>query len=420
MLIRNTILADGSRVDISVQGKRFAAIVPAGAAKAAPGEETFDATGLLALPPFYNCHTHVPMVLLRGYADDLELHTWLNDHIWPAEAKLVPEDIYHGTRLALLEMIKSGTVFFRDTYFMGEGTIRAAEEMGLRAAVGTTWLDLAGDGNPKLAAANDALFQRFFAGEFDPRVTLEYGPHAIYTVPEKNLRDFARLSAEKNVPVHIHLAETKKEFDDCQAAHGGLTPVAYLAEVGLLNERARLAHCVWLTERDIELLASSRAAVAINATSNLKLCSGMPPIAKLLEAGVRVTIGTDGCASNNAHSMFSEMKIAALTAKIQSGKPTAGKAEEIFRAATTAGAELLFDEPCGVVEGAPADAMFIDLEQPYLIGDYNWCSNLVYAGESSCVDSLLCDGRLLMTHRHVDNEEEIMRLGRKACDKFRR
>ena len=314
MLIRNAILATGTRADITVQGNRFGAIVPAGTATPATGEETFDATGLLVLPPFYNCHTHVPMVLLRGYADDLELHTWLNEHIWPAEAKLVPEDIYHGTRLALLEMIKSGTVFFRDTYFMSGEIIRATEEMGLRAAIATTWVNPVGDGNPTLAAANEALFARFFAGEFDPRITLEYGPHAIYTVPEADLRDFARLSAEKNVPVHIHLAETKKEFDDCQTAHGGLTPVEYLAEVGLLNERARLAHCVWLTDRDIELLAASRAAVAINATSNLKLCSGMAPIAKLLAAGVRVTIGTDGCASNNAHSMVSEMKFAALTA----------------------------------------------------------------------------------------------------------
>ena len=420
MLIRNAILAGGSRVDIPIVGKRFGTITPAGEAKAADGEEIFDAAGLLVLPPFYNCHTHVPMVLLRGYADDLELHTWLNDHIWPAEAKLVPEDIYHGTRLALLEMIKSGTVFFRDTYFMSGEIIRAAEEMGLRAAIATTWVNPVGDGNPALAAANEALFQRFFAGEFGPNITLEYGPHAIYTVPEKDLRDFARLSEEKNLPVHIHLAETKKEFDDCQAAHGGLTPVEYMAEVGLLNERARLAHCVWLTEHDIELLASSRAAVAINATSNLKLCSGMPPIAKLLAAGVRVTIGTDGCASNNAHSMFSEMKIAALTAKIQSGEPTAGKAEDVFRAATTVGAELFLGEPCGLLSGAPADAMFIDLEQPYLIGDYNWCSNLVYAGESSCVDSVLCDGKFLMQHRHVHGEEEILRLGRKACDKFRK
>lgn len=417
MIIRNAKLSDGRLVDIPVEGNVFGEFAAAGTLS---GSDAFDAKGMRILPPFYNCHAHSPMVLLRGYADDLELFTWLNEHIWPAEAKLVPEDIYIGSKLAIVEMIKSGTVFFRDMYFMGDQTIKAAEELGVRLAYGITWLNPTGKGNPDLAKANQAIVESYKIGKFSSRISLEYAPHAIYTVPEGDLKQFAEWMSKDDMLLHMHMSETKQEVENCKAAHGGLTPVEYIKECGLLNNRARFAHCVWLTDHDIELMAEAGAVAALNTTSNMKLASGLPRFKDMDTAGVKLTLGTDGCASNNSHSMFSEMKIAAIAAKIQSNDPTAGTAEKIFRAATVNGAASAVKNGGEIRPGALADAMFINEDQPYFIGDYNWVSNLVYAGETNCVDSVMCDGKMLMTHREIPGEEEIKEQARKACDKFRR
>ncbi|MBP5300309.1 MAG: amidohydrolase [Victivallales bacterium] len=416
-VIRNTVL-NGQSVDIAIEGNHFGAIAPH---LSDSFDEEFDARGLFAFPPFYNCHTHVPMVLLRGYADDLELFPWLSEHIWPAEARLTPEDIYAGTRLACLEMIKSGTVFFNDSYFMIDQSIRAVEEMGMRACIGTTWLNN-GDAEAcaRLSAANNAVRSAYLNGEYSSRILVAEAPHAIYTVPEKDLRDTAERSARTGMLVHIHLSETAKEVADCQAAHGGLTPVEYIRECGLLNDRARLAHAVWLTEHDLELVKASGAVLVHNPTSNLKLCSGMFHFQEIDQAGIPFTLGTDGCASNNAHSMFSEMKFAALSAKAQAKDPTAAPAERVFRLATSDGAKAFFPEGGEIAPGKLADLMLVNPDQPYFVGDYHPVSNLVYAGESSCVDSLLCNGKFLMTHRKVPCEAEILSEARRACDKFRK
>ena len=417
LLIRNANL-NGSLVDISIDSNRFSAIAPH---LEGTFDEEFDATGMLAFPPFYNCHTHVPMVLLRGYADDLELFPWLNEHIWPAEAKLTPEDIYVGTRLACLEMIKSGTIFFNDSYFMSEEIISAAEGMGLRACIGPTWIHF---GDAEKCAATAAEHARIRAayqhGEYSSRILVAEAPHAIYTVPEADFREIAERSAHDNSLVHSHLAETETEFNDCKAAHGGLTPVEYIRECGLLNERVRLAHAIWLTPHDIELIKESGAVLIHNPTSNLKLCSGMFHFQEIDKAGISFTLGTDGCASNNAHSMFGEMKFAALSAKTQAKAPTAAPAERVFRLATVDGAQAFFPEAGEIAPGKLADLMLINPDQPYFVADFNPVSNLVYAGESSCVDTLLCDGKFLMKHRQVKGEAEIIEQARRVCDKFRR
>ena len=416
LLIRNVSLND-QVVDISIEGNRFSAIAPH---LDGTFDEEFDAHGMLAFPPFYNCHTHVPMVLLRGYADDLELFPWLNEHIWPAEAKLTPEDIYAGTRLACLEMIKSGTVFFNDSYFISEEIIAAAEKMGMRACLGPTWINVGDTEKCAVTAAEHARIRTaYLNGEYSPRILVAESPHAIYTVPEKDLHEIAERSAKTGMLVHIHLAETSKEVEDCKAAHGGLTPVEYLRECGLLNNRARLAHAVHLTPHDIELIQESGAVLIHNPTSNLKLCSGMFHFQEIDQAGIPFTLGTDGCASNNAHSMFSEMKFAALSAKTQAKDPTAASAERVFRLATSDGAKAFFPEGGEIAPGKLADLMLINPEMPYFVGDYNPVSNLVYAGESSCVDSLLCDGKFLMKHRQVEGETEIIEQARRTCDKFR-
>ena len=418
LLIRRASL-NGRNVDMEIIDGRFARIQDVITDSLA--EEVLDADNMLAFPPFYNCHAHSSMVLLRGLADDLELFTWLNEHIWPVEAQLTPDDIFVGTRLAALEMIKSGTVFFNDSYFFPTYLARGAEEMGMRASISLCRIDLVA---PAVIERNAMEAEKFFdawqKGEYSSRITVNHNPHSIYGVNEKGLREEAERSAATGLPVHIHLAETQREVQECRDAHGGLTPVEYLKEVGLLNERARLAHCVWLTPGDIDLIAESGAVVVVNATSNLKLVSGMCPVDALMKAGAKVTLGTDGCASNTAHSMFSEMKMAALVAKIQSGDPTAGAAPDIFRAATTAGARAFVPDGGEIAVGKVADMMLINPEKPYFVGDYNWESNLVYAGESDCVDTLLCDGRILMRNRIVPREAEIIDAARKVCDRFRK
>ncbi len=417
LVIRNAKL-NGRSVDISIDNNHFGAIAPN---LAGTFDAEFDAKGMLAFPPFYNCHTHVPMVLLRGYADDLELFPWLQEHIWPAEGKLTSEDIYVGTRLACLEMIKSGTVFFNDSYFMSEAIITAAEEMGLRACIGPTWIHF---GDAEKCAATAAEHARIRAayqhGEYSSRIQVAESPHAIYTVPEADLREIAERSAKNEMLVHLHLAETETEVNDCKAAHGGLTPVEYIKECGLLNERARLAHAVWLTPHDIELIKESGAVLITNPASNLKLCSGLFHFKEIDEAGIPFTLGTDGCASNNAHSMFTEMKLAAFSAKTQAKDSTAAPAERVFRLATFDGAQAFFPEAGEIASGKLADLMLINPDQPYFVADYNPISNLVYAGESSCVDTLLCDGKFLMKHREVEGEAEIIEQARRTCNKFRK
>lgn len=417
IIIKNALSLEGGALEVAISGNRIAAI---GNAVSGDADTVIDAAGKWLTPAFYNCHTHIPMVLFRGYADDLELFDWLNNHIWPAEARLEDEDIYRASRLACLEMIKSGTVFFNDSYFHQQETIRAAEELGLRACLGMNWLNIGNDDfYAKLRADNQRLFDNFRAGRYSSRIAISEAPHALYTVPEADLREIAERSARENLPVHMHLAETKREFEECQRDHQGLTPVEYMREVGLLNERARFAHAVWLTEKDFELVRESGAVLVTNATSNLKLCSGMFHFKQAAEAGVKVAIGTDGCASNNSHSFFSEMKFASLAAKIQSGDPTAGSAPQIFRAATETGAAAFVPEAGKLEAGKLADLLLIEPNLPYMIGDYHPVSNLVYSAESSCVDTVICDGKILMQSRIVPGEEEILAEARKACDKYR-
>lgn len=421
LLLKNARLLDGRSVDVYVDNGRFVKIVPASSEEEQAHKKCFDCKGMALVPPFYNCHTHVPMTLLRGYADDLELFPWLNEHIWPVEARLTGEDVYNGTRLAVLEMIKSGTVFFNEHYYFTPEIIRAVEEMGVRCCVAPCYLNV---GNAEATATQKAEIEFVQAawkrGEYSDRIMVAEGPHAIYTVPEADLREVAERSAANNMLIHTHLAETKTEFDDCRKQHGGMTPFQYADACGLVNERARFAHSVWMTDDDRALAKEKGAVLVYNATSNMKLCSGMFNFKAADAAGCRIVLGTDGCASNNAHSFFSEMKVAALVAKIQSGDPTAGSAEKIFRAATTVGANAFVEDAGEIAVGKVADAMLINTDLPFMVGDYNLVSNLVYAGESSCVDSLICNGRFVMEHRRVEGEEEILAAAKKTCDKFRK
>ena len=407
-LFKNLLLG-AEAVDISVENGTIAAIVPATGLgdSAAPRP---------VVPAFYNCHTHLAMNLLRGYADDLELMPWLQEHIWPAEAHLTDEIVYAGTRLAILEMIRSGTVFANDMYWHAPAVARAAEEMGIRCAVSMQTIETGGPGHndPKNVAANKAL-----AGlprDASARVFTTYAPHAIYTVCEQSLRDIAAQAREEDTFLHVHVAETRFEVETCKKEHGGRTPVAYLNDLGLLGPKTVMAHCVHLTDDDIKIIADTGAVVVENQQSNMKLVSGLFPYRRAVEKGkCRLALGTDGASSNNSLSMFAEMKAAALCAKIESGDPTCAPAADVWRAATRGGAQAFGLDAGEIRAGAAADFVILRPDAVPLVPGFNHASDLVYSADPSCVDTVVCAGRVLMENGIVSGEAEIISAARAAA-----
>lgn len=413
ILIKN-VEVSGKRQDIGIIGNRIAAM---GCGLSGDYDIQLDGSHLMAAAPFYNTHTHAAMSLLRSYADDMELFEWLTKYIWPAEQKLTGDDIYWGTRLACLEMVKSGTVFFCDMYFWPMEVARAAADSGLRAAVAPTTLSCSPQAEQYRRQSEEAWERR---AELDPKVQLMTAPHAVYTCTEKDLRELAEFSARENIRLTIHVAETSKEVSDCMEAHGGMTPVAYLDSLGVLSERTIAAHCIYLSDEDRKIFAQRGVYSAFNPCSNMKLCSGMFPFRKMMDDGCRVTIGTDGCASNNNLSMFDEMKMAALVAKMSSQTPTGATAGEIYHAATRAGAEA-FGIDAGIIEpGRLADIMLLDSDAPQMVPNFNPVSNLVYSADAGCVKTVICDGRILMQDRVVPGEEEVIAHARECAAKLTR
>lgn len=414
LLLRDVYLDDNLCDVLIADGhfKRIAANIPVES-----DYEVIDcASELSIIPPFYNLHSHAAMTLLRGFADDLELFTWLEKHIWPAEALLTYDDIYWGTKLALLEMIKSGSVFVNDMYWQQCASLEAVEEMGLRAAIGYMFICVPGGGilesNQK---ANDELRER--SKNCSDRIKITYAPHAIYTVNEKILREIAEEAQDAKAVLHIHAAETLKEVEDCRKQHG-MSPIEYLDSLNILNEKTVLAHCTHLTDRDIEIIAEKKALIAHNPVSNLKLCSGLFRFNDADNAGCKIGLGTDGCASNNNLSMLEEMKFAALLAKIQANDPKAGKAETVFNAATKIPCDAFGIEGGEIKENKVADAILVKRNHPQMIGNYNEIANLVYSADNSVIDTMICDGKVLMNKGNVENEEEILEKNLEICKKI--
>ena len=398
----------GNTVDIVVANGVIADIVPA--------EVSVGSAPRPAVPAFYNCHTHLAMNLLRGYADDLELMPWLQEHIWPAEAHLTDEIVYAGARLAILEMIRCGTVFANDMYWYAPAVARAADEMGIRCAVSMQTIETGGPGHndPKNMAANKALavLPRTAAS----RVFATYAPHAIYTVCEQSLREIAAQARDEDTFLHVHVAETRFEVETCKKEHGGRTPVAYLNDLGLLGPKTVMAHCVHLTDDDIKIIADTGAVIVENQQSNMKLVSGLFPYRRAVEKGkCRLALGTDGASSNNSLSMFAEMKAAALCAKIESGDPTCAQATDVYRAATRGGAQAFGLDAGEIRVGAAADFVILRPDAVPLVPGFNRASDLVYAADPSCVDTVVCAGRVLMENGVIPGEAEIISAARAAA-----
>ena len=387
LLIKNVLLKD-RKTDILVADGRFKSLC---APEGTRADETLDAEGTAILPPFYNTHTHAAMSLLRGYADDMPLQKWLQDYIWPYENKMTAQDIREGSRLAVREMIRTGTVFFSDMYFEIDQTIAVVQEFGIRAAIGVTFVD----SHSKSQQADKLDMLRHWVDPSGGLITLTVAPHAIYTVSPDLLVKCADTARSLGLKLHIHLSETRQEVEDCLRAHG-TTPVRYLDSLGFLGPDVIAAHVVHVDEEEAAILASRGVTIAHCPCSNMKLASGIFPYKMLHEAGCRITLGTDGDSSNNNLDMREEMKFAALLAMVSSGDPEVLPAAEALEMATRSGAEA-FGLDAGVIrEGALADALLVRLDDERMQPCHNLISNWVYAAGSSCIDSVICNGNIVM------------------------
>ena len=390
LLVKNVLL-DGARTDILIEDHRFRSLAaPAGTV----ADAAIDADGMAILPPFYNTHTHAAMSLLRGYADDMPLQKWLRDYIWPYEDKLTAADIREGSRLAVREMVKTGTVFFSDMYFDIEETIRIVQETGMRAAIGVTFVDA----HTKSQQAEKLDLLSRWSDPSGGLITLTIAPHAIYTVGPDLLVRCSETARRLGLKLHIHLSETQKEVEDCLREQG-TTPVRYLDRLGVLGPEVVAAHVVHVDEEEAEILAARGVTVAHCPCSNMTLASGVFPYARLRKAGCRITLGTDGDSSNNNLDMREEMKFAALLAKMSSGDPAAMPAEEAFAIATRNGAEAFGIDAGVIAEGKLADALLVRLDDERMLPCHHLLSNWVYAAGSSCIDTVICNGRILMKNR---------------------
>jgi len=368
-------------------------------------DKIIDGTNKAVLPGFVNAHTHSPMCILKGYADDLPLNEWLTEKIWPLEGKMNEEDIYYGTKLACLEMIKTGTIAFNDMYWYPEASIVAVKEMGIRAVIGLIMADFSSLGSKENVKK---IYEKF--KNFSETITFSVAPHAIYTVSKENLiwaKNFAR---QNNLILHIHVSETEEEVKNCIKEHKK-RPIEYLNEIGFLGENCVLAHAIYLNKNEIKILKEKNASVVYNPTSNMKLGSGIFNYKKFKEYGVNVALGTDGSASNNSLDMFSEMKFGALLQKGYERNPEILSAYEIFKMATENGLNALkikrsFSENF-LLENTPADLILIDLNSYFFFPCHNLISNIVYAANGSCVSDVICNGKILMENRKIEGEEEI-------------
>ena len=412
ILIKNVLHQD-KLTDVLIEGNRIARIAEDISAPA--GAEVLDGTDKAIIPGFINTHTHASMTLFRGYGDDLPLMTWLEDYIWPVEAQMTAHDVYVGARLACLEMLRSGTTCFLDMYMHPLETAKAVEEMGLRAHLSYTLFD---QGNAERAELDRKRSYEYFDRfkEFSDRITFTLGPHAIYTVSGEQLQFCHQFAVEHNVKIHLHLSETKGEIDECVRQHG-LTPVRYLEKLGILSEHLVLAHVVWIDDEEMDLLAKYNVSVVHNPASNLKLASGYAfKYEEMKRRGIRIGIGTDGCSSSNNLDMVVAMKLASFLGKGWRFDSTACKADDIFASATSVGADILGIPAGRVEEGALADVCLVDLNTPELVPLNSLTSNLVYATSgSSCVDTVIVDGRILMRDKYVPGQEAIIAEAREVA-----
>ena len=403
--------------NIAVEGNKIAAVgeIPA----SWQPERTIDAKEKFAVPGFVNAHTHASMTLLRSYADDMKLMDWLEQMIWPIEAKLRSDDIYWGAMLAAVEMIRSGTTAFADMY--GPDMERVAEVVevsGMRGVLSRGLIGVAPDSDKKLEE-NAALYENYH-GAAQGRITVMFGPHALYTCPPDYLKKVAVKAQALGAEVHIHMSETVGEIENCLKEYGK-RPFAHVASTGLFENGTLAAHCVHLDDEDIDIIKKYRIRVAHNPGSNMKLASGTAPVPRLLEEGICVALGTDGASSNNNLDMLDEVQLAALMHKVHTLDPLAVPALTAVKMGTEYGAQALSLHDVGCLQaGDKADIVLFSMHGAAWTPCYNPVSLLAYAAKSSSVDTVMVDGKLLMENGALMtlDEERILFEAQKVADRL--
>ena len=359
---------------------------------------------LLIMPGLVNTHGHAAMTLFRSYADDLPLKEWLEEKIWPIEEYLESDDIYWGTMLAAAEMIRGGTTTFTDMYFHMDRVAEATTECGLRAVLSRGMIGFGDSAEKGLRETRDLIEK--WHGAAGGRINIFLGPHAPYTCPPDYLKKVIKLAEDLERPLQIHLSETKREVEESFRQYGK-SPIQLVAETGLFQLPVIAAHCVHLSDQDIELLAEYKVGVAHNPGSNLKLGSGIAPVVKMLEKKIKVGIGTDGAASNNNLDMFEEMRLTALLNKGVEMNPTLINARTALMMAAPMGAEALGLAKVGILkEGYKADCIGIRIDKPHLVPLHNPLAHVVYSAAAADVELVVVDGRLLMEKGELKTIDE--------------
>jgi len=390
--------------DLGVQGNRIVFIgdIPDGF----KAVTEIDGSGKVVLPGLINSHSHIAMSLMRHYADDLPFWTWLNDRIMPLEHKLTGPDIYAGSMLSIAEMIRSGITTFADMYFFVDETAQAVSETGIRANLSRGLVF----NSPEDVSKIDESLEIFhkWNNSNDERIKIDLGPHAPYTCGPEYLKKVSKIAGDIGAGIHIHLSESRREVEEIYSLYKK-SPVEYVRDCGIFENRTYAAHCVKVTDDDIVILANNNVSVINNPGSNLKFGNGFAPITKMLDAGINISLGTDGPASNNNLNMFEEMNLTALVNKAADHSPTSVPAYTALKMATINGAKALGRESeIGSIKvGKKADLIILDLNKPHFYPKLNIVSSLIYSAQASDVCSVICDGRLLMRDRELLTIDEM-------------
>lgn len=412
LLIRN-VVRDGVPCDIYIKEGVISSI---GRGLDPEADTVLDGGGKTAMPAFVNMHTHSGMTLFRGICEDMPLSRWL-DAVWKAETVLDDEFIYWATRLACLEMIKTGTVAFNDMYWRIDKAAKAVEDSGMRAHLTYCFLD-GGDNDRQRRQREECTAMYEASRAWSPRVRFGVSVHAHYTVCDDNMLWAADFVRKHSLLLHTHISETRSE-NESHTARYGVSPTRRLADMGLLGRDVVAAHTLWLSEEDVRLLGESGTTVVHNINSNLKLASGYRFLYnELRDAGANVTMGTDGCGSSNNLDMREALKTAALMQKAWREDPAALPVDELLAMGTRNGAKGLGLNSGVVEEGALADLILVDTDSSFFIPEHNFKANFIYSANSSCIDTLVCDGRVLMSGGKVDGEEEVLTRAREEAGRF--
>jgi len=410
ILIRDVML-DGNTRDIFINNGTIEEISEKCTREA---DKTINGRDKAALPSLVNGHTHAAMTLMRGYADDMPLKEWLEEKIWPLEAKLTEEDVYWGSKLACLEMIKNGVTVFNDMYWHWEATAKAVFDMGIRGFISAVFIDMFDTEKAReQIERNIKLFE--LSDKYKPYVTFTLGPHAIYTVSKESLEWIRDFSESKDILIHMHLCETQEETDFSKQKYN-LSPVDFLDSIDILSDRFIGCHGCYLDEPDCEILKDKNSKLVHVPVSNLKLAVGrIFPHLLVQRAGIPFCFGTDGCSSNNHLDIIETIKFASLLAKFYSHSPTALPAKETFDLATKTAADILRLGNWDIKVGNSPDIILIDMTRPEFTPGFDIYSDIVYASNGYAVDTVICMGKVLMENRYVQGEEDILKNARKIA-----